>query len=152
MDKSRSSSSSKHTKKRLKKISKKSKRHRRSPSYYEDEQNSKYDKLRSSKEANKLVEYSDVSSEDFSAPEAGEIQDEENLVGFCDRDGINRNNGSTSKHYGVSSANIKNDGSSTPTQRKIIVGSPISSSLSSHSPSQHDDGEQIFRNLFLSKT
>lgn len=152
MDKSRSSSSSKHTKKRLKKISKKSKRHRRSPSYYEDEQNSKYDKLRSSKEANKLVEYSDVSSEDFSAPEAGEIQDEENLVGFNDRDGNNKNNGSTSKHYGASSANIKNDGSVTPTQRKIIVGSPISSSLSSHSRSQHDDGEQIFRNLVLSKT
>lgn len=83
----RSHSSSKHSKKRLRKTSKKSKRHRRSP--YLDEYSSKYGKVRSSKDiypSNKLVEYSDVSSEDFSAPEAGEIQDEEIAYSFCDRD------------------------------------------------------------------
>lgn len=145
MDKSRSSSSSKHSKKRVKKSSKKSKRHRRFP-YIDDEHDSKYDKMRSSKDTslstNKLVEYSDVSSEDFSAPEAGEIQDEEILLTFNDRDGINKNNGSTSKRYsggGGTAATMASgiDNSSTPTQRKIIVGSPISSSLSSHSRSQH---------------
>lgn len=60
------------------KKTKKSKRHRKSP--FLDEYDSKYGKPRSSKDAlpsSKLVEYSDVSSEDFSAPEAGEIQDEE---------------------------------------------------------------------------
>lgn len=139
MDKSRSSSGSKHSK-RVKKSSKKSKRHRRSP--YFDEDDSRYDKMRSSKEAslsNKLVEYSDVSSEDFSAPEAGEIQDEENLIAFSDRDGINKNNGSTSKRYGSAAGAMASgmNNSSPPTQRKIIVGSPISSSLSSHSRSQH---------------
>lgn len=83
----RSHSSSKHSKKRLKKSSKKSKRHRKSP--YLDEYDSKYGKVRSSKDiftSNKLVEYSDVSSEDFSAPEAGEIQDEEIPYSFSDRE------------------------------------------------------------------
>lgn len=84
MDGSRGSS--KHSKKRMKKSSKKSKRHRRSP--YLNEYDS-YGKIRSSKDilqSNKLVEYSDVSSEDFSAPEAGEIQDEEIPYSFNDRD------------------------------------------------------------------
>lgn len=83
MDRSRGSS--KHSKKRMKK-SKKSKRHRKSPF---DEYDSKYGKSRSSKDilpSSKLVEYSDVSSEDFSAPEAGEIQDEEVVYSFSDRD------------------------------------------------------------------
>lgn len=83
----RSHGSSRHSKKRVKKSSKKSKRHRKSP--YLDEYDSKYGKIRSSKDIlplNKLVEYSDVSSEDFSAPEAGEIQDEEIAYSFSDRD------------------------------------------------------------------
>lgn len=85
MDRNRSSR--KHSKKRLGKQSKKTKRHRRSP--YLDEYDSKYRKIRSSKDvlqSNKLVEYSDVSSEDFSAPEAGEIQDEELAYSYSDRD------------------------------------------------------------------
>lgn len=84
----RSHSSSKHSKKRMKKSNKKSKRHRKSP--YLDEYDSKCSKMHSSKDflpSNKLVEYSDVSSEDFSAPEAGEIQDEEVAYSFNDRDG-----------------------------------------------------------------
>lgn len=85
MDRNRSSS--KHGRKRIKKSSKKAKRRRRSP--YLDEYDSKYRKIRSSKDvlqSNKLVEYSDVSSEDFSAPEAGEIQDEELAYSYSDRD------------------------------------------------------------------
>lgn len=85
MDRSRGSS--KHNKKRVRKSNKKSKRHRKSP--YLDEYDSKCGKVRrSSKDilASKLVEYSDVSSEDFSAPEAGEIQDEEVAYSYNDRD------------------------------------------------------------------
>lgn len=85
MDRNRGSS--RHSKKRTKKSGRKLKRHRRSP--YLDEYDSKYGKIRSSKDvlqSNKLVEYSDVSSEDFSAPEAGEIQDEELAYSFSDRD------------------------------------------------------------------
>lgn len=84
MDRSRGSS--KHSKKRMKKNSKKSKRNRKSP--YLDEYDSKYGKMHSSKDtlpSSKLVEYSDVSSEDFSAPEAGEIQDEEIAYSFNER-------------------------------------------------------------------
>lgn len=84
MDRSRGSS--KHNKKRLKKSSKKSKRHRKSP--FLDEYDTKCGKVRSPKDilaSNKLVEYSDVSSEDFSAPEAGEIQDEEVAYSYNDR-------------------------------------------------------------------
>lgn len=84
MDRSRGSS--KHSKKRMRKSTKKSKRHRKSPF---DEYDSKYGRSRSSKDtlpSSKLVEYSDVSSEDFSAPEAGEIQDEEVVYSFSDRD------------------------------------------------------------------
>lgn len=83
-----SSSSSKHLKKRPKKSSKKSKRHRRS-SYDDDDSSSKYKNSRTSKESFKIVEYSDVSSEDFSAPEAGEIQDEENSRSLSDRELVN---------------------------------------------------------------
>lgn len=86
MDKSRGSS--KHSRKRIKRSGKKSKRHRKSPSYLDD-YDSKYGKIRSSKDilpSSKLVEYSDVSSEDFSAPEAGEIQDEEIPYSFNERD------------------------------------------------------------------
>lgn len=85
MDRSRGSS--KHSKKRMKKATKKSKRHKRSP--FHDEYDSKYGRSRSSRDilqSSKLVEYSDVSSEDFSAPEAGEIQDEEVVYSFRDRD------------------------------------------------------------------
>lgn len=84
MDRSRGSS--KHSKKRTKKSSKKSRRHRRSP--FLDDYESKYGKSHSSKDnlSNKLVEYSDVSSEDFSAPEAGEIQDEEVVYAYSERD------------------------------------------------------------------
>lgn len=84
MDRSRGSS--KHSKKRMKKSSKKSKRHRRTPF---DEFESKYGRSHTSKDnlsSNKLVEYSDVSSEDFSAPEAGEIQDEEVVYSYSERD------------------------------------------------------------------
>ncbi|XP_031624141.1 cyclin-dependent kinase 12 isoform X2 [Contarinia nasturtii] len=138
----RSHGSSKHSKKRMRKSSKKSKRHRRSP--YLDEYDSKYGKLRSSKEilpASKLVEYSDVSSEDFSAPEAGEIQDEDIAYSFTDRN--RQNNGNTMSRNNPSSAtgsviDVDNSKlSSTPPQRKLEVGSPISSSLSSHSRSKH---------------
>lgn len=81
----RSHGSSRRSKKHHK-SNKKSKRHRRSP--YLDDYDSKYGKIRSSKEilpTSKLVEYSDVSSEDFSAPEAGEIQDEDISYTFSDR-------------------------------------------------------------------
>lgn len=85
MDKNRGSI--RHSKKRMRKSNKKSKRHRRSP--FLDEYDSKYGRSHSSKDnlsSNKLVEYSDVSSEDFSAPEAGEIQDEEVLYSYSERD------------------------------------------------------------------
>lgn len=85
MDRSRGSS--KHSRKRMRKSSKKSKRHRRSS--FLDDYDSKYGKSHSSKDnlsSNKLVEYSDVSSEDFSAPEAGEIQDEELVYSYSERD------------------------------------------------------------------
>lgn len=82
-----SSSSSKHLKKRPKRSSKKSKRHRRSP-YDDDDSSSKYKSSRASFKSFKIVEYSDVSSEDFSAPEAGEIQDEENSRSLSDREMI----------------------------------------------------------------
>lgn len=136
MDKSRSSS--RHSKKRVRKSSKKSRRHRRSSCL--DEHDSKYDKMRSSKEilsSNKLVEYSDVSSEDFSAPEAGEIQDEDNNpYSFSENNGntSSRNNAPLSSVGSVIDIDLSK--SSTPTQRKVIVGSPISSSLSSHSRSK----------------
>ncbi|XP_055306762.1 cyclin-dependent kinase 12 isoform X2 [Sitodiplosis mosellana] len=140
MDRSRGSS--KHSKKRMKKSSKKSKRHRKSP--YIDEYDSKCGKIHSSKDvlpSSKLVEYSDVSSEDFSAPEAGEIQDEENAYSFNDRDCQNNGN-SSSRNNAPSLAtgsvmDVDNSKlSSTPPQRKLEVGSPISSSLSSHSRSK----------------
>lgn len=126
-----------HSKKRLKKSSKRSKRHRRSPDF-DDEHDVRYDRQRSSKDtlsSNKLVEYSDVSSEDFSPAEAGEIKDD-----FA----FNENNGNTSnRNTGASTAGSGGGGgsdmaktSAPSAQRKIIVGSPISSSLSSHSRSK----------------
>lgn len=193
MDKSRSSN--KHNKKRPKKSSKKSKRHRRSPYLDED---SKYNNMRSTREPQqnyKIVEYSDVSSEDFSAPEAGEIQDEENSLSLSDREITTTNNGNCndrlvgssstisaglktdSEHIldriggsgsnanvsttGITSnsiitiENLKANISTTPLERKIIVGSPISSSVSSnsrsklrHSPSPLEFSE---RRLHLAK-
>lgn len=103
-----SSSSSKHLKKRPKKSSKKTKRHRRSP-YDDDDSTPKYKSSRTSKESFKIVEYSDVSSEDFSAPEAGEIQDEENSRSLSDRELVNSsvatmkkiNNGNVAEVYKI---------------------------------------------------
>lgn len=91
-----SSSSSKHLKKRPKKSSKKSKRHRRSP-YDDDDSSTKYKSSRTSFKSFKIVEYSDVSSEDFSAPEAGEIQDEENSRSLSDREMIHMSAVTTGK-------------------------------------------------------
>lgn len=155
----------------MKKSTKKSKRHRRSP--FLDEYDSKYGRSRSSKDtlpSSKLVEYSDVSSEDFSAPEAGEIQDEEVVYSFSDRDcqkwvppmivclvphlfcvwvdwdrilnasnSYHYSNGSTTNRNNASSSatgsviDIDNSKLSSTPSRKLEVGSPISSSLSSHS-------------------
>lgn len=125
------SSSSKHLRKRLKKSSKKSKRHRRSRSFDEVHE-PRYDhRQRSSKDAlssNKLVEYSDVSSEDFSPTEAGEIKDD---FAFNENNGNTSNRNMAPAHTGDNAKYI-----ASSTQRKIIVGSPISSSLSSHSRSK----------------
>lgn len=173
-----SSSSNRHLKRRQKKSSKKSKRHRRSP-YDDDDSSSKYRSSRTSKESFKIVEYSDVSSEDFSAPEAGEIQDEDNSRSLSDRELLNPSVDATAKinngNITISSfplchivyalncpiylngfnAGINRGGitagcgdvgiaTTPPTQRKIIVGSPISSSDSrskqrnSPSPNEFD--------------
>lgn len=180
MDKARSSSN-KHSKKRPKKSSKKSKRHRRSRSRSPYLDDSKYNNVRSSKEASahqKIVEYSDVSSEDFSAPEAGEIQDEENSLSLSDRELLSNNNGNMrsnrtggantgggssslvepihemdklSERMGargggsiLSSVVDSSKFSSSTSKRKLIVGSPISSSMSSNSRSKlHNSSSPI---------
>lgn len=170
MERRSRSNSRKYSKKHSKKSSRKSKRHRRSRSRsrtsYDDDDN-KYKNSNDLSSNFKIVEYSDVSSEDFSAPEAGEIDDEENAFGdrgqidtkpngnpgnqsriFCDigGGGIGSGGGDQSmnsnriQNSGLSSVVVSGNvgtASGTPNQRKIIVGSPISSSLSSNSRSKH---------------
>lgn len=103
----------------------------------------------------KIVEYSDVSSEDFSTPEAGEIEDEE-IFTISDKDpsfqGSNSNGNSLAA--GGSNNRMLDDNMDgkmsrrdsemsrldfvmSPGQvRKVIIGSPISSSVSSNSRSK----------------
>lgn len=131
MDKGRSS---KHAKRHPKKSGKKSKRRhhsRVSPSSV---------RISSSYRSGeyppcKIVEYSDVSSEDFSAPEAGEIEDEESFS-LSDKESSMLSAPSASMLIN----SIENSKSTTPRMsfqmspnmvRKVILGSPISSSLSS---------------------
>lgn len=103
----------------------------------------------------KIVEYSDVSSEDFSAPEAGEIEDEE-IFTISDKEtsfqGSNSNGNSLiagsshnrmldddmdSKMSRRDSEMSRLDFVMSPGQvRKVIIGSPISSSVSSNSRSK----------------
>lgn len=131
MDKGRSS---KHAKRHPKKSSKKSKRRHHSrdnPSGVRislSHRSSEYPPY-------KIVEYSDVSSEDFSAPEAGEIEDEESFS-LSDKESSMLSAPSAS----ILINNIENSKSTTPrmsfemspqTVRKVIFGSPISSSMSS---------------------
>lgn len=135
----------KQSKKRAKRSSKKSKHYRRSPCLKEHDYKYKMRSTKETQQSNKIVEYSDVSSEDFSAPEAGEIQDEENLLLLNDRECTNKNNiGNKSGRIGASKPtsaimeDIEHSSKVTLTQsqRKIIVGSPISSSISSNSRSK----------------
>lgn len=136
-----------HVKKRPRKAGKKAKRSRRSPYYDSD---LKYGRSRDHA-TNKIVEYSDVSSQDFSAPEAGEIQDEENSVILSDREPLGSKNlhknrddvydnsdnaKSAFASIASSSTAIALATTSTTSINKIIVGSPISSSVSSASPSK----------------
>lgn len=126
--------------KRPKKSSKKSKRSRRSPYY--DDSDLKYRRSSKDNSSQKIVEYSDVSSQDFSAPEAGEIQDEEVIL--SDREpGDNKTivRPIRADLY-EGSDNAKSEFASTSNENKIIVGSPISSSVSSTSkitPLDEDD-------------
>lgn len=116
--------------------------HRRGGS--RDERYSSHSSSMPSRESSnyKIVEYSDVSSEDFSAPEAGEIEDDGSK-----RDGKHRH--IDSKRGGVcvtvsggeaAATGHKKHGSAgdrlsfamSPGEvRKVIIGSPISSSVSS---------------------
>lgn len=124
MDKGRSSS--KYAKKRPKKA-KKSKKEKHSR---DDSRNS------NAVPAQKIVEYSDVSSEDLSSPEAGEIEDE---TYPSDKESFS-NNGSLGRVVVSNesrSLNRKNSGPErldfimSPSEvRKVIIGSPISSSNS----------------------
>lgn len=159
MDKSRSSSS-KHVKKRQKKSSKKPKKGRRRSR--DGRHNSSSGTLKLDYPNIKIVEYSDVSSEDFSAPEAGEIEDEE-ILSFSEKDeyrgggGKLGSNGKAAGHAKRPLADIvpatsnSNTNKSThrdsevsrlnftmsPNEvRKVIIGSPISSSMSSNSRSK----------------
>lgn len=121
MDKGRSSS--KYAKKRPKKA-KKSKREKHSR-----------DDSRSSN-AVPSVEYSDVSSEDLSSPEAGEIEDE---TYPSDKESFG-NNGSLGRVVVSNESRLMNRKNSGPERldfimspsevRKVIIGSPISSSNS----------------------
>ena len=162
MDRGRTSSS-KHARKHPKKSSKKSKKgHRRAR-----DDSSRYSSSSSMQRLDhqnyKIVEYSDVSSEDFSAPEAGEIEDEEiftlsdtNTTGYGlhSKNGTNNSrsvkvdNGNTVKSSRNDVANVPrlNFVMSPSEVRKVIIGSPISSSMSSNSKSnsrQHMDVQQI---------
>lgn len=124
MDKGRSSS--KYAKKRPKKT-KKSKKEKHSR---DDSRNS------SAAPTQKIVEYSDVSSEDLSSPEAGEIEDE---TYPSDKESFG-NNGSLGRVVVSNesrSTTRKNSGPErldfimSPSEvRKVIIGSPISSSNS----------------------
>jgi hypothetical protein len=127
--------SSKHSKKRSKKSSKKSKKHKRSSyeDYSSDARSSSNKKVHAIKP---IVEYSDVSSEDFSEPEAGEITDESGSTSVYG----NKANIVTSKMGSKPPLIIaeKRDsvGSSSGAQKlhqSLINASPISST---HSPNQ----------------
>lgn len=131
MDKVRSS---KHLKKRPKKSGKKSKRRhhsRDSPSEIRVLSSHRSGDYQS---YNKLVGYSDVSSEDFSAPEAGEIEDEESFS-LSDKESSMLSAPSASMmslHENNRSTTPRMNFQMSPQQiRKVILGSPISSSLSS---------------------
>lgn len=143
--------SSKHVKKRPKKSSKKTKKDRR-----RSRDGTRYGSsnlLKTEYQNYKIVEYSDVSSEEFSAPEAGEIEDEE-ILSLSDQEGYsnskNGNNSTGNNRLHIKSDHINSVKSTkkefdvsrldfvmSPREvRKVIIGSPISSSISSNSRSK----------------
>lgn len=88
-----------------------------------------------SRENYKIVEYSDVSSEDFSEPEAGEIEDFEGKLANDSKLGVSitvrtdESAGKKKKHG--SSGERLNFAMSPGKVRRVIIGSPISLSVSS---------------------
>jgi cyclin-dependent kinase 12/13 len=144
---------SKHSKKRSKKSSKKSKKKR----YSSSDQDSSSDDLRSSsKQKNSgnhpITEYlSDVSSDDFSAPEAGEIESEGELSTNAEASGNRKANeydnkaafgGAKSNEYQNNKNRLMVRTSNTPRDSQaVLAGSPISSSHSSMSRSKRHDYE-----------
>lgn len=105
----------------------------------EDRQSSSKSSIPSSRESNyKIVEYSDVSSEDFSAPEAGEIEDFDGKCGADSKLGVSitvrtgENVNAKKKKHG-SAGDRLNFAMSPGKVRRVIIGSPISSSVSSRS-------------------
>ncbi|XP_055692732.1 cyclin-dependent kinase 12 [Lutzomyia longipalpis] len=131
-----------HHRKKSKKSGKKSKKRRRDETPEDKNGNSPN---ASQANVSRIVEYSDVSSEDFSAPEAGEIQSDESDGGGGGGYGFSQSHpvGSKRPEHEVRSTFV----SSSPyklgvvikpalshlpeTTRRVIIGSPIGSSSTS---------------------
>jgi Ribosome receptor lysine/proline rich region len=126
---------SKHSKKRSKKSSKKSKKHKRSSyeDYSSDERSSSNKKAHTIKS---IVEYSDVSSEDLSEPEAGEITDESgsaSLYGNKANDVVNKGTGKQPVPIAEKRDSVGSASGVHKLHQSLINASPISST---HSPNQ----------------
>jgi hypothetical protein len=117
MDKERST---KHNKKRSKKSSKKSKKHKRSTSY-DDYSSTEERKSRRSHAIKPIVEYSDVSSEDLSGPEAGEITDESGSPSLLYGDKTMRRNSAVAGGVVDTPNNTNNSISNSVNKTKVQV-------------------------------
>uniref|UniRef100_A0A1B0DQC5 Uncharacterized protein n=1 Tax=Phlebotomus papatasi TaxID=29031 RepID=A0A1B0DQC5_PHLPP len=139
MDRDRSM---RHQRKKSKKSGKKSKKRHRSRDEMQEDKNGN-DTSTSQANVSRIVEYSDVSSEDFSAPEAGEIQTDESDGAFSFAQSTNSSNKrlepSELRGSFMSTSTYKREVVIKPaishlpetTTRRVIIGSPIGSSSTS---------------------